>query len=189
MYSITSSGGNLVIRNTGNPRPNNHFTIATVPATSTELTWVFSEDDSKVTLIVDGIKLQAVFFPQVSISGVACSNKADFISKIGAVSSTSNNISAPDNIYTTSATGNVISFSIPQVYNSLASPGNGDITDSLTGARTGVVQKIYHNKAVAPTFPAGWVRLGSETYNANNNNIIFAEWVSGTRVEYWIVRL
>lgn len=92
-------------------------------------------------------------------------------------------------VYQTATTGNVISFVLPQVYNTLASPGTGDITDNLTGAVAGVVQKIYHNKAVAPTFPAGWVRLGSETYNANNNNIIFAEWVSGTRVEYWIVRL
>ena len=86
-------------------------------------------------------------------------------------------------------TGNAISFTTPQVYNSLASPGTGDITENLTGARIGVVQKIYHNKLVAPTFPAGWVRLGSTTYNAGNNNIIYAEWVSGTRVEYWIVRL
>lgn len=90
---------------------------------------------------------------------------------------------------TSATTGNVISFATPQVYNSIASPGSGDITDNLTGARVGVIQKIYHNKLVAPTFPAGWVRLGSTTYNAGNNNIIFAEWVSGTRVEYWIVRL
>ena len=88
-----------------------------------------------------------------------------------------------------STSGSVISFTTPQVYNSLASPSSSDITDDLTGARIGVIQKIYHNKLVAPTFPAGWVRLGSTTYNAGNNNIIYAEWVSGTRVEYWIVRL
>jgi len=89
----------------------------------------------------------------------------------------------------TSSSGSVISFTTPQIYGSIASPSNGDITDDLTGARIGVIQKIYHNKLVAPTFPAGWVRLGSVTYNAGNNNIIYAEWVSGTRVEYWIVRL
>lgn len=88
-----------------------------------------------------------------------------------------------------STSGSVISFTTPQIYNSVASPGSSDITDDLTGARIGVIQKIYHNKLVAPTFPAGWVRLGSTTYNAGNNNIIFAEWISGTRVEYWIVRL
>ena len=87
------------------------------------------------------------------------------------------------------ATGSVIAFDAPKVYNTLASPGADDITNDLTGARVGVVQKIYHNKLVAPTFPPGWVLLGYYPYKAGSTNIIFAEWVGGTRVEYWIVRL
>jgi hypothetical protein len=85
-------------------------------------------------------------------------------------------------------TGSVISFTTPQVYNTPASPSASDLTDSLTGAVIGIVQKIYHNKAVAPTVPAGWVLIGTGTYTTSTLNIIFAEWVSGTRIEYWIVK-
>ena len=62
------------------------------------------------------------------------------------------------------------------------------ITDSLTSAKIGLVQKIYHNHTVAPTFPAGWVKMGTATYTTSTLNVIFAEWVSGTRVEYWITK-
>jgi hypothetical protein len=90
--------------------------------------------------------------------------------------------------YTTATTGSVISFIVPQVYNSVASPSSSNITDSLTSAKIGVVQKIYHNHTVAPTFPAGWVKMGTATYTTSTLNVIFAEWVSGTRVEYWITK-
>jgi len=90
--------------------------------------------------------------------------------------------------YTTATTGSVISFAIPQIYNSVASPSSSNITDSLTGAKIGVVQKIYHNHTVAPTFPAGWVKMGTATYTTSTLNVIFAEWVSSTRVEYWITK-
>ena len=89
---------------------------------------------------------------------------------------------------TTSTTGSVISFATPQVYNTPASPSSSNLTDSLTGAKIGVVQKIYSNKSVAPTVPAGWVLIGTGTYTISTLNIIFAEWVSSTRVEYWITK-
>jgi hypothetical protein len=88
----------------------------------------------------------------------------------------------------TATTGAVISFATPQIYNSVASPTASNITDDLTGARIGVVQKIYSNKSSAPTFPAGWVKLGSGTYINSTLNVIYCEWVSGSRVEYWIVQ-
>lgn len=87
---------------------------------------------------------------------------------------------------TTATTGTTISFARPQIWNSPSSPATGNITDSLTGAVIGTVQKIYHNSGTAPTFPAGWVLL-SGTYTTSTLNIIYAEWVSGTRVEYWII--
>jgi hypothetical protein len=90
--------------------------------------------------------------------------------------------------YTTATTGSVISFVVPQIYNSVASPSSSNITDSLTSAKIGLVQKIYHNHTVAPTFPAGWVKMGTATYTTSTLNVIFAEWVSGTRVEYWITK-
>jgi hypothetical protein len=89
---------------------------------------------------------------------------------------------------TVAATGSVISFAVPQVYNSPASPSSSNITDDLTSAQIGVVQKIYSNKSTAPTYPAGWVKIGSGSYTTSTLNIIYAEWVSGTRVEYWIVQ-
>jgi hypothetical protein len=90
--------------------------------------------------------------------------------------------------YTTATTGSVISFIVPQIYNSVASPSSSNITDSLTSAKIGIVQKIYHNHTVAPTFPAGWVKMGTATYTTSTLNVIFAEWVSSTRVEYWITK-
>jgi len=83
-------------------------------------------------------------------------------------------------------TGTVIAFTSSLVYNSPSSPATGNITDDLTGAQIGIIQKIYHNNSSAPTFPAGWVILGGGVYLTSTLNIIYAEWVSGTRVEYWI---
>jgi hypothetical protein len=88
----------------------------------------------------------------------------------------------------TADTGAVIDFVTSKVFNSPASPSTANITDDLTGAKIGTVQKIYHNHSVAPSVPAGWVLLGSGTYQTSELNIIFAEWVSGTRVEYWIIQ-
>lgn len=83
-------------------------------------------------------------------------------------------------------TGSEISFVTKQVYNSPGSPSTSNITDNLTSAKIGVVQKIYHNNSTPPTFPAGWVRIGTGNYVISTLNIIYAEWVSGTRVEYWV---
>ena len=91
-------------------------------------------------------------------------------------------------IATSPTTGAVISFANPQVYNSIASPSSSNITDNLTGARIGVIQKIYHNAGTAPTFPAGWVLRGTGAYVTSALNIIYAEWSVGTTVEYWITQ-
>jgi hypothetical protein len=89
---------------------------------------------------------------------------------------------------TTATTGAVISFATPQVYNSIASPSSSNITYDLTGARIGVVQKIYHNAGTAPTFPAGSVLRGTGSYVTSTLNIIYLEWSVGTTVEYWITQ-
>ena len=88
----------------------------------------------------------------------------------------------------TQATGTVIDFKAAKVYNQWDSPATGNITDDLTNARMGVVQKIYHNHIIAPSTPAGWVLVGEGFYVPGVLNIINAEWVSGTRVEYWITQ-
>lgn len=87
---------------------------------------------------------------------------------------------------TVQTTGNNIVFSSPYIYNTFSSPTTGDLTNTLTNAKLGVIQKIYHEDSSEPTFPVGWVRIGEGEYVVNELNIIYAEWVSGTRVEYWI---
>ena len=89
---------------------------------------------------------------------------------------------------TTVATGLPVEFSTEKIYGSATSPLSSNITASLTGAVLGKVQKIYHQDGVAPTFPSGWVQLGTTTYSTTGLNIIYAEWASGTRVEYWIIQ-
>lgn len=94
-----------------------------------------------------------------------------------------------DKISTTVAASGVnIDFTRSKVFNSPASPGTANITEDLTGALLGIVQKIYHEHGTAPTFPAGWVRMGSGTYDTTALNVIYAEWVVGSRVEYWITQ-
>ena len=88
----------------------------------------------------------------------------------------------------TQATGTVIDFRAAKVFNQWDTPATGNITDDLTDARMGVVQKIYHNHTIAPSTPAGWVLVGEGFYVPGTLNIINAEWVSGTRVEYWITQ-
>jgi len=88
----------------------------------------------------------------------------------------------------TQTTGNDIDFNIKKVYNTFSSPTTGDLTNTLTNALLGVVQKIYHNDTVEPTWLSNWKRLGDGVYVPNEVNIIYAEWAGGTRVEYWIVQ-
>lgn len=97
-----------------------------------------------------------------------------------------NEIGKPTDVIST--TGSVISFVNQQVYNSFSAPSSSNITDDLSNAKIGVVQKIYHTKSTAPTFPAGWVLMGENTYTPNTLNVIRAEWVGGSRVEYWIMK-
>jgi hypothetical protein len=90
-------------------------------------------------------------------------------------------------VITVATTGSEILFVTPQIYNSPASPSTANLTNDLTGAKLGVVQKIYHNHSVAPTFPGGWVLIGGE-YKLSELNIIYAEWCGSSRVEYWIAQ-
>jgi len=94
----------------------------------------------------------------------------------------------PATITTLSSTTATIHFTGNTVFGTYSSPISSNLTDTLTNAKLGVTQKIYHNSGTAPTVPVGWVLLGSTTYQTSTVNIIYAEWSEGTRVEYWIVR-
>lgn len=82
-----------------------------------------------------------------------------------------------------------ITFDVPKIFFNFAAPTTATLTSNLTGAKKGVVQKIYVNHATNPvTGLSGWVLIGSGTYTPSVPNIIFAEWTDGARVEYWIVK-
>ena len=87
----------------------------------------------------------------------------------------------------TQTSGVSISFNIERIYNLPSAPATGAITNDLTGAKIGIVQKIYHNNSSSPSFPGGWVNIGG-TYTNSVLNIIYAEWIEGSRVEYWIIK-
>jgi hypothetical protein len=85
------------------------------------------------------------------------------------------------------STATEIDFATIKIFGTPSAPLTANLTNSLTGALTGLVQKIYHNNATAPTVPAGWVLIGG-SYATSELNIIYAEFVSGSRVEYWITQ-
>jgi hypothetical protein len=88
----------------------------------------------------------------------------------------------------TTATTTTINFTGQTIYYNAGSPGTGNISEDLTGAKLGLIQKIYHNDGTEPTYPAGWVLMGDAIYFTSTLNIIYAEWAGGSRVEYWYVQ-
>jgi hypothetical protein len=88
----------------------------------------------------------------------------------------------------TTATTTTINFTGQTIYYNATTPGTGNITQNLTGAKLGLIQKIYHNDVAEPTYPAGWVLMGDAIYFTSVLNIIYAEWAGGSRVEYWYVQ-
>lgn len=86
------------------------------------------------------------------------------------------------------STGLLIDFPSQKIFNTATSPASGNITNDLSDAKLGIVQKIYHNSLIAPSMPAGWVLVGGGIYVPGVLNIIYAEWCGGTRVEYWVTQ-
>lgn len=84
-------------------------------------------------------------------------------------------------------TGNAILFDKTAIYNSFTSPTLSQLSSSLTGAKLGIIQKIYIQTATFSA-PSGWKIQGSGVFTPNVVNIIYAEWADATtaRVEYWI---
>ena len=83
--------------------------------------------------------------------------------------------------------GGVISFDSDKIYNSPSTPATGALSTNFTNARIGIVQKIYHTSS-AFVEPTNWVKLGTVEYANNELNIIYAEYCSPTRIEYWITQ-
>jgi hypothetical protein len=79
-----------------------------------------------------------------------------------------------------------VTYDVTYIYGDAGTPLTGNITDDQTGAVLGLVQKLYHQDATVPTFPATYVNIGAVGYVVNELNIIYIEYVSATRIEYWI---
>lgn len=79
-----------------------------------------------------------------------------------------------------------ITFEKSKIYNSPDDPTYGEIVQSLDGAVTGTVQKIYHQDSSKPTFPDNWVNIGGGDYVDDEVNIIYAYYISDDRIEYQI---
>lgn len=91
--------------------------------------------------------------------------------------------------YAVATTSTAITFDLPKIYYTFGSPTTATLSAIYTGARIGVVQKIYVNHTTDPVVGlSGWVRIGSGTY-VSGKNIIFAEYSEAGRVEYWIVKV
>ena len=80
-----------------------------------------------------------------------------------------------------------INYDRPRIYETDAIPSTGNITDSNTNAVFGVLQKIYHEDSSEPTYPASWTCIGGE-YVEDELNIIYVEYLSNSRKEYWIIQ-
>lgn len=125
------------------------------------------------------IRSQSALFSAIQFRVRSNDNLVDYISVRG-------NGVVIQHIYAEQTTGNNIEFIYPRIYNTFSSPATGNITNTLTDAKTGIVQKIYHQDAVPPTFPAEWNLIGFGDYVTNVMNIIYAEFSEAGRVEYWI---
>lgn len=85
------------------------------------------------------------------------------------------------------STSDTVIFTEPTIYGDPNTPLTGSfIYNDDTGAKLGVVQKMYHQSGVAPTF-VGMTRIGIGTYSTTDLNIIYFEW-NGSYVEYWITQ-
>jgi hypothetical protein len=85
------------------------------------------------------------------------------------------------------STSTTISWTTPTIFGTAISPLTGALSNNLTGAALGTIQKIYR-QAGSFTAPSGWVLLGVTTWDPVGLNIIYAEFCGGTRIEYWIVQ-
>jgi hypothetical protein len=90
---------------------------------------------------------------------------------------------------TSLGTGLTIHFSGKTIFNLPTSPASGNISGDTTNAKFGMIQKIYHQDTVQPTFQATWNLVGEGVYFTNELNIIYAEYVTNTWIEYWIIQI
>lgn len=87
-------------------------------------------------------------------------------------------------------TGVSVVFSEEFIYNTASSPATGNVSFDQTNSRLGVIQKMYHNDTVAPTFSGvtDIQKITTNPYVPNVLNIFLFEWTEDNRVEYHIMQ-
>ena len=171
-------------------------------------TSVFNESgDADTAFRIEGDTDSNLFFVDSSTNNIGIGNNTPLykLQVSGTVSTTGfrmTNGAASDYILTTDSTGiaswtssepkqenglTTILFDRPRVYNTRLSSLTGNLTADLTDSKLGLVQKIYHNDSVTPTLSGANWNLLSGTYTPSALNIIYAEWVTSSEIEYWII--
>ena len=91
----------------------------------------------------------------------------------------------------TEVVSNTVDFTSRKIYGVYNSPVSGTMSANLVGAKKGIIQKIYHDDSIGTlTFDPGatWILVGDGVYFNGEYNVIYAEWIGGTKIEYWILQ-
>jgi len=160
---------------------------------------IFSNaDNNEITSVMNyyGVvtPLEPVVSESVSIGvkneGTLITSNVNEFNFIGDGVLVDSNVNISDPFGTISTTGNVIDFTSKKIYNTNIVTTSGTMSANLVGARKGIIQKIYHHSVPAGTLTfdvgATWVLTGDGVYFDGEYNVIFAEWIGGTKIEYWI---
>ena len=131
-------------------------------------------------------------FRQVGSSGVTIHNNltgrdATNAHPISAITDLQDALDAKLDRAPVETTSTEITFTTRRIHGSFGTPlTNATFTTSLTNAILNLEQKAYHQAATEPDYPVGFVKVGG-VYVGGAKNMIFFEWVGGTRVEFYIV--
>lgn len=83
--------------------------------------------------------------------------------------------------------GNHLLFDTDSIYNTIASPGNGNITVDFSDAALGATVFMIHESASEPTYPISFQRLESSgIYSPNEINYYFFLYIGTSKVLYRI---
>lgn len=85
-------------------------------------------------------------------------------------------------------TNETVVFDKKSIYGTFEIPISTLIVLDNTNAKIGVVQKMYHNSATSPFPITNAVKIGNESYVTGVVNIIYFEYTSPTRIEYWVTQ-
>lgn len=94
-------------------------------------------------------------------------------------------LDAKADIVKAARTGTAIAFDKEATYGSYASPETGNITVNATGAVDEICQKLYHQNASEPTYPASFVKIVG-VYDPSKVNIYLIVRINSSLYHYLI---